>query len=139
MLSECIHTGQAKVLPDNGGNRTRDLWFASPMLCQLSYEFSSEVCIANDQVLRSIYEPKMNHHRLFSHILYRNIVLVHNLHIVIFGYFRVANNVVKLERKQAFLILAKSGHHVFFPSCKYLQSSASSLSIRFPTGILVRF
>ena len=25
-------------LPDHGKSRTRDLWFASPMLCQLSYE-----------------------------------------------------------------------------------------------------
>ena len=40
-----IHTGQAKVLPDYGGNRTRDVWFASPMLCQLSYEVKSvRVC-----------------------------------------------------------------------------------------------
>ena len=27
-------------LPNHGGNRARDLWFASPMLCQLSYEAS---------------------------------------------------------------------------------------------------
>ena len=37
-----IHTGQAKIFPDHGGNRTRDLW---PMLCQLSYEVKSiRVC-----------------------------------------------------------------------------------------------
>ena len=42
--SECIsHTRQAKLKnqPDHGGNRTRDLWFASPMLYQLSYEVKS--------------------------------------------------------------------------------------------------
>ncbi len=33
-LSVYIHTGQAKILPGHGGNRTRDLWFASPMLCR---------------------------------------------------------------------------------------------------------
>ena len=32
-------------LPDYGGNRTRDLWDTSPMLCQLSYEAKSvRVC-----------------------------------------------------------------------------------------------
>ncbi len=32
--SECISTlGALKNLPDHSGNRTRDLWFASPMLC----------------------------------------------------------------------------------------------------------
>ena len=37
--SECISTpGNLKNQPDHGGNRTRDLWFASPMLYQLSYE-----------------------------------------------------------------------------------------------------
>ncbi len=36
---ECIsHTRQAENKPDHGGNRTRDLWFASPMLYQLSYD-----------------------------------------------------------------------------------------------------
>ncbi len=35
----------AEILPDRGGNRTRDLWFASPMLYQLSYEVKSvRVC-----------------------------------------------------------------------------------------------
>ncbi len=29
--------GKLKNQPDHGGNRTRDLWFASPMLSQLSY------------------------------------------------------------------------------------------------------
>ena len=39
--SECIsHTRQAEK-SDHGGNRTRDLWFASPMLYQLSYEVKS--------------------------------------------------------------------------------------------------
>ena len=44
--SECISTlDKLKNLPDHGGNRTRDLWFASPMLCQLSYEVKSvQVC-----------------------------------------------------------------------------------------------
>ncbi len=40
--SECISTpGKLKNQPDHGGNRTRDLWFASPMLYQLSYEVKS--------------------------------------------------------------------------------------------------
>ena len=40
---------QAKILPDHDGNRTRDLWFASPMLCQLSYEVKSvQVCDITD-------------------------------------------------------------------------------------------
>ncbi len=30
--------GKLKNQLDHGGNRTRDLWFASPMLYQLSYE-----------------------------------------------------------------------------------------------------
>ena len=34
-----------KNLPDHGGNQTRDLWFASLVLCQLSYEVKSvRVC-----------------------------------------------------------------------------------------------
>ncbi len=33
--------GKLKNQPDHGGNRTRDLWFASPMLYQLSYEVKS--------------------------------------------------------------------------------------------------
>ncbi len=43
---ECISTpGKLKNLPDHGGNQTRDLWFASPMPCQLSYEVKSvRVC-----------------------------------------------------------------------------------------------
>ena len=40
--SECNPTpGKLKNQPDHGGNRTRDLWFASPMLYQLSYEVKS--------------------------------------------------------------------------------------------------
>ena len=44
--SECASTpGRLKSLPDHGGNRTRDLWDTSPMLCQLSYEAKSvRVC-----------------------------------------------------------------------------------------------
>ncbi len=38
--SECT-PGKLKNQPDHGGNRTRDLWFASPMLYQLSYEVKS--------------------------------------------------------------------------------------------------
>ncbi len=41
MLSECMQAGQVKMLLDHGVNGTRDLWFASPMLCQLSYEVKS--------------------------------------------------------------------------------------------------
>ena len=40
--SEYISTpGNLKNQPDHGGNRTRDLWFASPILCQLSFEVKS--------------------------------------------------------------------------------------------------
>ena len=44
--SECISTpGKLKNQPDHGGNRTRDLWFGSPMLSQLNYEVKSvRVC-----------------------------------------------------------------------------------------------
>ena len=44
--SECIFTpDKLKNQPDHGGNRTRGLWFANPMLCQLSYEVKSvRVC-----------------------------------------------------------------------------------------------
>ena len=40
VVLECVHTGQADYF-DCGGNRTRDVWFASPMLYQLSYEVRS--------------------------------------------------------------------------------------------------
>ena len=44
-LREYVHTGQAKIFLDCGGNRTRDLWFASTMLYQLSYGVKSvRVC-----------------------------------------------------------------------------------------------
>ena len=35
-ITKCVHSGQAEKLLDCGENRTRDLWFASPMLNQLS-------------------------------------------------------------------------------------------------------
>ena len=42
MLSLSVSTlGKLKSLLDHGGNRTRDLWFASPMLYQLNYEVKS--------------------------------------------------------------------------------------------------
>ena len=37
-----VSPDKLKSLPDHGGNRTRDLWDVSPMLCQLSYE--AKVC-----------------------------------------------------------------------------------------------
>ena len=37
-----MHTGQAKILPDNSGDRTRNLLFASPMFSQLCYEVKSK-------------------------------------------------------------------------------------------------
>ena len=52
---------------DHGGNRTRDLWFASPMLCQLNYEgkFGSSVMwyillvVVFNSVTKCMYtEPK---------------------------------------------------------------------------------
>jgi hypothetical protein len=43
MLSLSVCTpGQLKSLLDHGGNRTRDLWFANPMLCQLTYDVKSQ-------------------------------------------------------------------------------------------------
>ena len=40
--SECASTpGKLKRLLGHGGNRTRDLWDTSPMLCQLSYVVKS--------------------------------------------------------------------------------------------------
>ncbi len=45
IFAECVYTEQAEKLFDRGGNRTRGLWFASPMLPQLSYEVKSvRVC-----------------------------------------------------------------------------------------------
>ena len=38
LLWVCIRTGQAENFAWHVGNRTRDLWDTSPMLCQLSYE-----------------------------------------------------------------------------------------------------
>ncbi len=40
-LSVYTTPGKLKNQPDHGGNRTRNLWFASPMLYQLSYEVKS--------------------------------------------------------------------------------------------------
>ena len=40
-LSVYTTPGKLKNQPDHGGNRTRDLLFASPMLYQLSYEVKS--------------------------------------------------------------------------------------------------
>ena len=43
---------ELKSLPDHGGNRTRDLWDTSPMLCQLSYEVKSvRVCDISEMSL----------------------------------------------------------------------------------------
>ena len=40
-------------MPDQGGNRTYDLWDTSPMLCQLSYAvLSVRVCDISEQFLR---------------------------------------------------------------------------------------
>ena len=48
MLSQSLSAstpGKPKSLFDHDGNRTRDLWFASPMLYRLSYEVKSvRVC-----------------------------------------------------------------------------------------------
>ena len=42
MLSLSVSTpDKLKSLLDHGGNQTRDLWFASPVLYQLSYEVKS--------------------------------------------------------------------------------------------------
>ena len=44
-LSVYPHWASLKNMPDHGGNRTRDLWDTSQMLCQLSYEVKSVVCV----------------------------------------------------------------------------------------------
>ena len=46
LYTESIYTqGKLKSTSDHGGNRTYDLWNASPMLCQLSYVVRSvRVC-----------------------------------------------------------------------------------------------
>ena len=43
--SECISSPGRQNLPDYGANRTRDLWFADPMLYQLSYEVKTSVSL----------------------------------------------------------------------------------------------
>ena len=44
-LSVYPHRASLKNMPDHSGNRTYDLWNASPMLCQLSYAVRSvQVC-----------------------------------------------------------------------------------------------
>ena len=40
-LSVYPHRAGPSAPPDHDGNRTRDLWDTSPMLCQLSYEAKS--------------------------------------------------------------------------------------------------
>ena len=57
---------QADKLPDHGGNRTRDLWFASPMLCQRSDEVKSvrlcdisEISIVPSISVCSIYDLRL--------------------------------------------------------------------------------
>ncbi len=45
LLRVYIHTGQAENFAGPRWESTRNLWFASPMLCQLSYEVKSvRVC-----------------------------------------------------------------------------------------------
>ncbi len=51
--------GQLKNQPDHGGNRTRDLWFASPMLYQLSYEVNLEVDLVAQLVEHWTSKPKV--------------------------------------------------------------------------------
>ena len=46
-LSVYTTPGKLKNQPDHGGNRTRDLWFASPMLYQLSYYNKNSYHIRN--------------------------------------------------------------------------------------------
>ncbi len=55
--SECISApGKLENQPDHGGNRTRDLWFASPMLCQLSYEVKLvRVCHISKLSLKELF------------------------------------------------------------------------------------
>ena len=40
-MSVYPHRASLKNMPGHGGNRTYDLWNASPMLCQLSYAVRS--------------------------------------------------------------------------------------------------
>ena len=51
-LSVYPHRASLKNMPDQGGNRTYDLWNTSPMLCQLSYAVRSvRVCDISEQNL----------------------------------------------------------------------------------------
>ena len=51
-LSVYPHRASLKNMSGHGGNRTYDLWNASPMLCQLSYAVRSvQVCDISEQDL----------------------------------------------------------------------------------------
>ena len=51
-LSVYPHRASLKNMPGHDGNRTYDLWNASPMLCQLSYAVRSvQVCDNSGQGL----------------------------------------------------------------------------------------
>ena len=64
-LSVYPHRASMKNMPAcHGGNRTYDLWNASPMLCQLSYAVSSvRVCdISEKNLVPSISMLSNNNH-----------------------------------------------------------------------------
>ena len=54
-------------MPGHGGNRTYDLWNASPMLCQLSYAVRSvRVCDISELSLVPSISMKSSNHDFFS-------------------------------------------------------------------------
>ena len=61
------HRVSLKNMPDHGGNRTYDLWNASPMLCQLSYAvWSVRVCDISEQNLVPSISMLSNNNHDFS-------------------------------------------------------------------------
>ena len=63
-LSVYRHRASLKNMPDHGGKRTCDLWYTSPMLCQLSYAvWSVRVCdISEQNLVLSISMLSNNNH-----------------------------------------------------------------------------
>ena len=66
-LSVYPHRASLKNMPDQGGNRTYDLWNTSPMHCQLSYAvLSVRVCDISEQNLVPSISMLSNNNHDFS-------------------------------------------------------------------------
>ena len=69
-LSVYPHRASLKNMPGHGGNRTYDLWNASPMLCQLSYAVRSvRVCDISELSLVPSTSMQSNNHDFFVLVL----------------------------------------------------------------------